>query len=133
MSWWKKIKNWVLERVEKALYKEVDKFDRYESELADLIRRHADPDQRAKQVVDYVQAQLAKLVEKSFDSKWLSRSFFGHVEDSILAEIKKLDKYETQLSDIVKQHLNPDEQSKVVVDYVQNYVKALIAKYIKKI
>ena len=132
-KWWKKIKAFLLERVEKALNKEIDKLDRYESKLADEIRKQTNPDKRAKQVVDWVQAELTKLVTKTFSSKWFSRSFFDKFEASLIREVTHLDKYEKELAQLAKKKLNPDEISKLVVDSIQGYAKALVKKYIKKI
>ena len=119
--------------MEKALIKEIDKLDRYESKLADEIRKHANPDKRAKQVVDWVQTELTKLVTKTFNSKWFSRSFFSKLEESLIREVNHLDKYEKELSKLAKKKLNPDEISKLVVDSIQGHAKALVKKYIKKI
>lgn len=64
-DWLKKLKVWVLGRVEAALLKKVEELDAYESELADLVKLHVDPDQRTKQVVDFVQEKLTVLVIKA--------------------------------------------------------------------
>ena len=132
-SWWKKIKAFLLERVEKALTKEIEKLDRYEVELANEIRKQTNPTKRAKQVVDWVQAQLSKLVSRTFSSKWFSRSFFDKLEVSLLKEVNNLDKYEKELAKLAKKKLNPDEISKLIVDSIQSHAKVLVKKYIHKI
>ena len=132
-KWWKKIKAFLKERVEKALIREIDKLDRYEVELANEIRKQTNPTKRSKQVVDWVQAHLSKLVTKTFNSKWFSRSFFDKIETSLLREVNNLDKYESQLAKIAKKKLNPDEIAHLVIDSIQDHAKALVKKYIKKI
>lgn len=132
-KWWKKIKAYLVARVEKTLIKEIDKLDRYEAELAAEIRKQTNPTKRSKQVVDWVQAHLTKLVTKAFSSRWFSRSIFDKLEASLLREVNNLDKYESQLAKIAKKKLNPEEIAKLVIDSIQGYAKKVVTKYIKKI
>lgn len=61
---WKWVKNWVLSNVKGTILKEIQHLDQYEDELANLIRKYADPDQTSKAVMDWVQKKLTDLVEK---------------------------------------------------------------------
>ncbi len=129
---WDKIKAWLLGKVESALIKEIQKLDSYEVVLAELIKAKLDPDERSKQVVDWVQVKLTEAVEKAF-SKWGTSWVLAKAKDSALAEVNKLDKYEDDLAAILRRHLNADEKSKLIVDYIQDYLTAIVTKYIQKI
>jgi hypothetical protein len=130
---WGKIKAWLLAKVEDALLKEIQKLDRYESVLAEIIKAKLDPDERAKQVVDWVQEKLVEAVEKAFSAKWLSSWIFAKAKESVLREVSKLDNYEDDLAAILRRHVNADEKSKLIVDYIQDYLTALVKKHIQKI
>src|SRR5690242_8996961 len=106
---WNKIKAWLLGRLEAALLAEVNKLDVYEPVLADLIRKNADPDQRAQQAIDWVQAQLTSVVNKAFSATWLSSAFFGSVKAAALAEVGNLDNYDAPLADIIRKNVDPDD------------------------
>lgn len=129
---WDKIKAWLLGKVEVALVKEIQKLDSYEVVLAELIKAKLDPDERSKQVVDWAQAKLVEVIEKSF-SKWGTSWLLAKVKASALAEVSKLDNYEDDLAAILRRHLNADEKSKLIVDYIQDHLTAIITKYIHKI
>ncbi len=127
---WKKIKAWLLASVRKALHKAIDRLDQYEAKLADIVREHVNPDEKAKMVVDYIQDKLKSTVESAFKHGWLHKLLIWGVKGKLSAEIDKLDRYEDDLADIIKKNVKPDEQSKLVVDYLQAYLKKLVDKYL---
>ena len=127
---WKKIKSWLLASVRKALHKAIDQLDQYETKLADIIREKLNPDEKAKLVVDYIQDKLKSIIESAFKHGWLHKLLIWGVKDKLNAEIDKLDRYEDDLADIVRKNVKPDEQAKLVVDYIQKYLKHLVDRYL---
>ena len=127
---WSKIKAWLLESVRRALHKAIDRLDQYESKLANIVRENLNPEEKAKLVVDYVQDKLKSLVDSAFKHGWLHKLLVWGVKDKLVVEIDKLDKYEDDLADIARKNIKPDEQAKMVVDYLQNYLKRLVDKHL---
>jgi hypothetical protein len=130
---WNKIKAWLLGKVQIAAAVEIQKMDQYEPVLADLIRKELDPDARSKQVVDFVQEKLTEIVNKAFSAKWGSSWILSSVKDKLLAEVSKLDNYEDDIATFLRRKVDPDAKATLIVDYVQDFLTGLVAKYIQKI
>lgn len=127
MSWLKKIKMWILEKVRAEALRAIDKMDSWEPKLADMIRERLNPDDKAKQLVDLLQEELHKLVDKISDTSWLVK-ILG-IKSKLHAAVDMLDEYEDDLADIMKKHLNADDKAKLVVDYIQEW----LLKWVEKI
>lgn len=126
-----KAKKWLIARAKATLLKEIQGLDKYESVLADQIRVRLDPKQKAQQVVELTQKELTDLVNKVFSWNFLHTWVFGStVRDQILAEIAKLSNYEDDLSALLARHLDADAKSKLVVDYIQDYLTSLVNRFI---
>lgn len=125
-----KLKKWLVARAKDTLLKEIQKLDKYEAILADQIRVRLDPDEKAKQVVDLTQKELAALLDKAFAVKFLHSWVFGNIKDKLTNEINKLDNYEDDISALLARHLDADAKAKLVVDYVQNFLTSLVNKHI---
>jgi hypothetical protein len=131
---WKKIKAWLLGIVEKWLLKEIDKLDKYEEELIELLRENINSEEKAAKLVKKAKVELKKLVEKAFDRSWLSSKFFVKVKASILKEVAGLNKYQDDIADLIESQLDKAEEvAPMLVNLVQDYLRKLVKKYIKKI
>lgn len=130
---WNKIKMWLLSKVQDAAVAQIQGLSKYTPVLSALISKEADPDARSKQVVDWVQAQLTDAINKAFSAKLLSGLIFSSVKAAALAEVSSLDNYETDIAAFLKRKINPDAQAALIVSYVQDYLTALVKKYIQKI
>lgn len=62
----KKLKSIFIGGLKDMILKEIDGLDRYEEDLAALIRKNLDPEKSAKAIVDFVQMHLRGIVEKIF-------------------------------------------------------------------
>lgn len=126
-----KIKQWVIAHAKETLLKEIQGLDKYESVLADQIRERLDPDEKAKQVVALTEKELTALVDKVFAWKFLHTWVFGStVKDQLIADIKNLDNYEDDIANLLRRHLDADAKSKLVIEYVQDFLTSLVNKYI---
>ncbi len=126
-SWWKKIKAWLLEKVKAEAHKAIARLDKWEPKLAEIISERLNPDEKATQIVDYLQGQLHKLVDKISDGSWVAKVM--GIKSKLHDAVDSLDKYEDDLAGIMKKHLNADEKAKLVVDYIQ----AWLGKWVEKI
>lgn len=130
---WDKIKSWLLGKVQDVAVAEIGNLSQLTPQLSALISKEADPDARAKQVVAWVQAQLTSVINKAFSAKLLSGLVFGSVKAAALAEVGSLDNYEDDIAAFLKRNINPDQQAALIVSYVQDYLTAMVKKYISKI
>jgi len=131
---WRRIKKWLLAKIEALLIKEIDKLDMYEVMLVEMLREKIDSQEKAAKIIKKAKEELKKLVQKAFSWKFLSSALFSKVEDAILAEIKDLDKYEDTVANLIEAQLDKAEElAPKLVDMAQDYLKAMVKKYIKKI
>jgi len=131
---WKRLKEWLLGIVESWLLKEIDKLDRYEVILVELLRENIDAEEKAAKLVKKAKVELKALIEKAFDRSWLSSKLFTSVKASILKEIAGFDKYQDDIANLIESQLDKAEElAPTLVNMVQDYLKALVKKYINKI
>lgn len=131
---WKRIKKWLLKKIEALLLKEIDKLDKYEVMLIDLLRENIDPDEKAIKIIKKAKVELTKVIEKAFTWRWLSSKLFGKVKSAMLKEAKSLDKYQDNVANLIEDQLDKAELlAPKLVDMAQDYLEAMVKKYIKKI
>jgi hypothetical protein len=118
---WNKIKAWLLESLKKLVFKEIDNLDKWEPKLADMIRERLNPDEKAKAVVDYLQGELHKLVDKISDGSWVSKAL--GIKGKLHTAVDSLDQYEDDLVEIMRKHLDADEKATMVVDFLQDWLR----------
>lgn len=126
-----KLAAWIKAHAKATLMKEIQGLDKYESVLADQIRERLDPKEKAKQVIALTEKELTDLVNKVFAWKFLHTWIFGNtVKDQLLADIQNLDNYDDDLAALLARHLDADAKSKLVIEYVQDFLTSLVNKYI---
>ncbi len=125
-SLWKKIKAWLMAAAKIEANKAIGRLDKWEPKLAEIIRDRLDPDEKSKKVVDYLQDQLRKLVDKISDNSWAVKVL--GVKAKLHDAVSKLDEYEDDLADIMRKHLNADKKAKLIVDYVQVWLSKWVEK-----
>lgn len=131
---WKKIKRWLLGKIEVLLLKEIDKLDKYEVILVDLLRENIDAEEKATKIVKKAKVELTKAIEKAFKWRWLSSKLFGKVKSAMLKEVNDLNKYHSTIVDAIDDQLDKAEElAPKLVNMSQDYLKIMVKKYIKKI
>jgi len=131
---WKKIKKWLLSKVEDLLMKEIDKLDKYEVMLIELLRENIDADEKAAKIVKTAKVELTKAIDKAFAWKWLSSKILGKAKSAMITEVKSLSKYEPVIAGLIEDQLDKAEElAPKLVNMAQDYLKVMVAKYIKKI
>jgi len=127
---WEKIKLWFLKTIKKLLLSAIDSLDKYEDDIAELIAKHADPDETAKMVVDHMQDKMKQLAEKVFAFKWFHKLVMWDLKVKAMNEIDQLNKYESVLADLIRKHLDPEDTAEAIVDFVQDHLRKLVEKNI---
>ena len=75
---------------------------------------------------DAIYCKMAdKIAGNGWIAKWLVKAQLHTMVDS-------LDKYEDDLADLMRKHVDADEKSKLVVDYMQDWLRKQCAKIFKK-
>ena len=62
----KRLWKWLTGQAEKEIMKEIEKLDKYEDDLEQLIKSELPPKKTAKRIVDFVQDKLKKAVKNIF-------------------------------------------------------------------
>lgn len=131
---WRKLKKWLLSKVEALLLEEIDKMDIYEMILVNLLRENINAEEKAAKIVKKAKAELTKAIEKAFLWKWLSSKLFGKVKSTMLKEVKSLHKHEEAIAELIEVQLDKaDILAPQLVNTAQDYLKVMVKKYIKKI
>lgn len=124
-----KIKGWLKARLKIALLKGVDDLSRLQPVLADQIRKRLNPDQKAEQLVSWVQDELRDLIGKIHGSNFLNSLLLGAVKSALLKEVDGLSKYQDDIADYMRRHIDADQKSTLVIEYLQEYLRAQIEKH----
>lgn len=124
-----KLKAWLHARLKVALLKGVDDLSRLQPVLADQIRIRLNPDAKAEQLVSFVQDELKDLIGKIHGSNFLNSIFIGAVKAALLKEVDGLSKYQDDIADYMRRHIDADQKSELVIEYLQEYLRAQIEKH----
>lgn len=131
---WKKIKQWILGKIEAVLLREIDKLDKYEAMLMNLIQENLDPDEKAAKLLKKAEVELSKLIDKAFSWGFFSSALFSGVKATLKKEVENLKTHEGDVANLIEAGMDQvEDQAVVLVDMAQDYLKALVKKYMSKI